>query len=352
MNDRGNGAGNGPRVALITTDRTAGGLRLALTNYLEGLLDLGCRVDLFLCRDSLLDSELRAAYGADRRVTLAGISGREIFLMRRMGFLGRRLAARLRATDLILNNNNFLCRALSKSAVRTLSVCHSDKPNGLAWADGVICLSHRAMEGLARDGIDRNKLIYLPHYFAPKIADNPFEARAGQPPVVVAAGRLVAKKGFEDFIKAAALVRRTLPEVQFRLAGEGEERADLEALNQRLGAPVRLLGWVEIEELADACDLFCLTSRSEPFGYVLCEMMDHGVPCIATLTNGPRDILDQGRAGALYRAGEPAELAERIIELCRSRARRLEQSQLAFERIRQPDFAKSLFTARLEALLG
>jgi len=101
-------------------------------------------------------------------------------------------------------------------------------------------------------------------------------------------GRLTYYKGFETLIRAVS----ELPGVELLIAGNGELREELQALIDRHkpadGPPrVRLLGGVEETEkhaLLEACDLFCLASRerTEAFGIVLLEAMQHARACLVT----------------------------------------------------------------------
>ena len=101
-------------------------------------------------------------------------------------------------------------------------------------------------------------------------------------------GRLTYYKGFETLIDAV----RGLAGVELLIAGEGELRPGLQALIDA-GTPagaqpaVRLLG--EVDEarkhtLLAQCDVFCLASRerTEAFGIVLLEAMQHARPCLVT----------------------------------------------------------------------
>ncbi|EER61952.1 glycosyl transferase group 1 [Acidovorax delafieldii 2AN] len=101
-------------------------------------------------------------------------------------------------------------------------------------------------------------------------------------------GRLTYYKGFETLINAVS----TLPGVELLVAGEGELREELQALIRSTTPPgmpaaVRLVGAVDDAEkhsLLSACDLFCLASRerTEAFGIVLLEAMQHARPCLVT----------------------------------------------------------------------
>ena len=101
-------------------------------------------------------------------------------------------------------------------------------------------------------------------------------------------GRLTYYKGFEILIQAVS----QMPEVELLIVGSGELQEPLEDLIRRTtphGAQpaTRLLGAVNEAEkhaLLAQCDLFCLASRerTEAFGVVLLEAMQHSRPCLVT----------------------------------------------------------------------
>ena len=101
-------------------------------------------------------------------------------------------------------------------------------------------------------------------------------------------GRLTYYKGFETLIEAVS----NMPGVELLIAGEGELTASLQHLIQRHTRPgqhpaARLLGPVSEQQkhaLLARCDLFCLASRerTEAFGIVLLEAMQHARPCLVT----------------------------------------------------------------------
>lgn len=101
-------------------------------------------------------------------------------------------------------------------------------------------------------------------------------------------GRLTYYKGFEILIQAVS----EMPEVELLIVGSGELQEPLEDLIRRTTPPgaqpaTRLLGAVDEDQkhaLLAQCDLFCLASRerTEAFGVVLLEAMQHSRPCLVT----------------------------------------------------------------------
>ncbi len=101
-------------------------------------------------------------------------------------------------------------------------------------------------------------------------------------------GRMTYYKGFDTLVRAVA----PMEGVQLLIAGGGELQADLQELVQSLTPAgrtpaVQLLGEVSEDDkhgLLASCDVFCLASRerTEAFGMVLLEAMQHAKPCLVS----------------------------------------------------------------------
>ena len=104
----------------------------------------------------------------------------------------------------------------------------------------------------------------------------------GTPLRVGGLGRLTRQKGFDLLIEAT---RRLVGEgwaPEVRVAGEGRERAALEAA--AAGLPVRLVGFTDAPAFLAGLDVFCLPSRAEGLPFALLEAMAAGLPCVAAAT--------------------------------------------------------------------
>jgi glycosyltransferase involved in cell wall biosynthesis len=143
-------------------------------------------------------------------------------------------------------------------------------------------------------------------------------------------GHLAPIKGQEDFVRAAAIVAVERTDVDFIIAGEdkarsGEHRAAIESLiaQLKLNKRIQLLGWLDdVRRLLRSLDLFVSPSRSEPFGLVIVEAMASGVPVVATLSEGAREIIENGVTGRLVPLEDPDALAQAIKELLADPAER------------------------------
>ncbi|MGE0041606.1 MAG: glycosyltransferase [Vicinamibacterales bacterium] len=138
---------------------------------------------------------------------------------------------------------------------------------------------------------------------------------------VTTAGRLTAIKQHQLFLQMARLVIARHPNARFLIAGDGEDRAMLEAQVARDGLQghVRFLGWWrDLPELYAATDVFALTSRNEGTPVALIEAMASGVPGVATDVGGVRDVIPDATVGLVVPFGQPEALAAAVAELAAS----------------------------------
>jgi glycosyltransferase involved in cell wall biosynthesis len=138
----------------------------------------------------------------------------------------------------------------------------------------------------------------------------------GQPPVLLAAGRLHPQKDYPTLLRAFASLRKAR-KLRLAILGEGRERPRLEQLigDLGIGEDVRLLGFQQnpFAFMARAA-VFVLSSAWEGLGNVLIEALACGCPVVSTdCPHGPSEILEKGRYGALVPVGDPQELAHAIV---------------------------------------
>ncbi|HVH48072.1 MAG TPA: glycosyltransferase [Labilithrix sp.] len=206
-------------------------------------------------------------------------------------------------------------------------------------ADAVVAVSAGAADDLAASlGTARDRIVSIPNPAVtpgtrqreaepvahPWLAETP-GVRAV--PVVLAAGRLVVKKGFALLLDAFARARRER-ELRLVILGEGPMRRALESriATLGLGGVVALPGFVEnpLAWFARA-DLFVLSSFAAGMPNALLQAMAAGCPVVATdCPSGPREILEDGRWGTLVPPGNAGALADAIVEALGARQLRSE----------------------------
>jgi glycosyltransferase involved in cell wall biosynthesis len=123
-------------------------------------------------------------------------------------------------------------------------------------------------------------------------------------------------RGLEHLVRAVRLVRGKLPEVILVVAGDGELRAQVEALARReLGDAAVFLGRVNAPAtVLTATDVVAHVSFQEGLPLALLEAMACGRPILATAVGGIPEVLADGRNGVLS-TGEVGDVAARLEAL-------------------------------------
>ncbi len=145
-------------------------------------------------------------------------------------------------------------------------------------------------------------------------------------PLILCVARLVPKKGLNDLIAAADLLRRRGRSFKVEIIGNGPLREALENGVTQLGLndQLRLLGALPHESVCDAyqrASMFVLpcvvTADGDRDGIpnVLLEAMASGVPVVSTAVSGIPELIDAEHDGLLVRPNNPAMLADAIDRL-------------------------------------
>ena len=164
------------------------------------------------------------------------------------------------------------------------------------------------------EGWPEERVHYLPNFVAADTAP-PIDRRAlnlqERSRFILALGRLHTNKAFDTLIRALVDV----PETYLVIAGEGPEHEALEALATDLGVRprIRMLGWRDdVPALMAACDVFVCPSRHEPLGNVVIEGWAQERPVVAAASEGPVQLIQDGRDGLLSPIDDPQAMAQAI----------------------------------------
>ncbi len=136
--------------------------------------------------------------------------------------------------------------------------------------------------------------------------------------VVLFIGRLVESlKGLSTLIKACGELEEKGRKISLLVAGEGPEKTVYQELGMSEGLKdIRFLGTLDHETLCRyyaMADVFVLPSRSEPWGFVLNEGMEFGLPLVVSeaVGAGP-DLVRHGENGFVFPVGDVSALAQHL----------------------------------------
>jgi glycosyltransferase involved in cell wall biosynthesis len=315
-----------------------------MLNLSQGFADQGVSVDLVLAQaegpymDQVPESvrlvELNGRRRSSRR-TLASLPGLVRYLRgaRPAGMLSALTRANLAAvwarrlagvpTRVVISEQNTWSPRMQESPGRYTRMLLWMAGRFYPWADQITAVSEGSADDLhhvARIPRERIAVVHNP-VVTPELRlkaraslDHPWFEQ-GQPPALLAVGRLTTQKDYPTLVRAFAKVRANRP-ARLVILGEGRERPALETMVEQFGLvrDVSLPGFVDnpYAYMARAA-VFVLSSKWEGLPTVLIEAMHCGAPVVSMdCPSGPREILQHGRYGRLVPVGDVAALADAI----------------------------------------
>jgi PEP-CTERM/exosortase A-associated glycosyltransferase len=191
-------------------------------------------------------------------------------------------------------------------------------------------------DGIRRDlvsrGVAERKITVIPNgvdidVFRPATFDPRLAASLGLEgkKVVGFVGSFFRWEGLDLLVEAIAALARTRDDVALLLVGGGEVAADLKRQVESLGiaARVRLPGSVpqsEVGRYYGIADVLVYPRHSSRLTELVTplkplEAMAMGRAVVASDVGGHRELIDHGRTGLLFRAGDTADLARALVEV-------------------------------------
>ena len=155
-------------------------------------------------------------------------------------------------------------------------------------------------------------------------------------PLILAVGRLIAKKGFADLIYACGLIAERGKPFRCQIIGEGPLENELRGQIERLNLQNRVALSAaepqgEVRQRLAAANVFVLPSVIDPEGgmdnlpTVIMEAMAAGLPVVSTNIGGIPEMVIENETGFLVQPGDAVALANAIEKVIddRSLAQRL-----------------------------
>ena len=328
------------RIALLVPTLEIGGVERVFANLAAGLHEQGVDVDLVV---GSAGGEMAA--GLDTGIRLFDLRSKHMLMS------VPRLARYLRARnpDVVIaamthsSAASVLARALARDDVKIIATEHNTMSKVMAntrglkyrlmplwsrWAlrsvDHIVAVSSGVADDLSRStGIPRSRFHVI---YNPVISDSMYCAarepvehpwfQPGEPPVVLAVGRLDKQKDFPMLLRAFRLVRDAVA-ARLMILGEGPDRSRIESTVRelRLSEDVALPGFESNPyRFMRRAAVFALSSAWEGFGVVLVEALAMGVPVVSTdCTYGPSEILENGKYGTLVPVGDHEAMARGLL---------------------------------------
>lgn len=133
--------------------------------------------------------------------------------------------------------------------------------------------------------------------------------------VIGSVGRLDQVKGYDLLIQAFALIKNK--RIRLKIAGEGDELANLKQLAVELGVSgrVELTGYkTDVFEFLNTIDVYVQPSRCEGFGVALVQAMSQNLPVVVTPAGSLPEIVKKGETGYISYDMTPQAIAKAISQ--------------------------------------
>lgn len=207
--------------------------------------------------------------------------------------------------------------------------------------------------------VDPNR-IHLAHHGIDAIAVSARDAGPAAIPTILAAGRLVEKKGFDTLIDACANLKRRGVSFRCRIRGEGPELARLRRQigQEQLDDAVTIAGWATSSDLHDEmmrATVFAMPCRLTADGdrdglpNVVLEAMACGLPVVATSVSGIPEAIADRETGLLVEPNDSKTLADALQLVLETPELRADLGRAAAEKVRC-EFTLDIACERLAAL--
>jgi glycosyltransferase involved in cell wall biosynthesis len=162
------------------------------------------------------------------------------------------------------------------------------------------------------------------------------------PRTILYLGRLSPEKGAGTLLEAFERVLEKMPDARLVFAGEGPQRAELEARSRALPEAVEFTGWVahgpELKSVMARADVACLPSYSEGMPAALLEAMSAGLPVVGSAVGDIPAVVSARGAGRIVTPRDVDELARALVDVMSDGAAYREMSRAAVVTARERSF--------------
>lgn len=223
----------------------------------------------------------------------------------------------------------------------------------LRHADRVIANSEHTRATLLQMGIEAGRIAVVSPgvdvaVFRPGLDGAALRARAGigaDEVLVFSVGRLSRRKGFDQVVRALALLRDDGVATRYVIGGIGEDAGYLDELVAAHGLTDRVhrIGEVSDADLPrwmNTCDVFAMPNReingdNEGFGMVFIEAAACGTPSLAGQAGGTAAAVLDGETGLRVDGASVDAVADGLRALLTQRERRLALGRAALQRVQR-----------------
>ena len=313
-------------IISITLDQQVGGIAQSLINYSKALKKINKTHLVILPDKAVIIKDLEDISNV-KLVKIPKIL-LKFHLITKFVF-DKNLENLLISSKFIFIHNYKLVKYLSNFRNKIGLINHSGKARKPHNNIYNIFLTSAAKERfLTKYPLSRTKNIIIPHGFSNIRQRKKIIDRNDNFLNVVAAGRFVEKKGFEDLIEVANILKKENINIKIKLYGEGPlDKVFKKKLKELKLTNLSICKWASSSaEIFNGSNVFCIPSIKEPFGLIMGEAMMFGLPVISTKTDGACELFGdhpEKRGGIIVNVSSPDELMKAMIKMQNKKFRKM-----------------------------
>jgi phosphatidylinositol alpha-1,6-mannosyltransferase len=158
-----------------------------------------------------------------------------------------------------------------------------------------------------------------------------------QTPLILAVGRLVARKGFLTLLRAMPEILAKNPAAKLVIVGRGHMKSKLMKQAKSFGVADALsiesgMPFDDLAQLFRSADVVAYPSYYEGQGLIPLEAMSSGTP-VVTVDHGPLPEMVDESVGGLFQLGDATDLAKQVNDLLANPDKVKQMAELGRQRV-------------------
>jgi glycosyltransferase involved in cell wall biosynthesis len=192
-------------------------------------------------------------------------------------------------------------------------------------ADGILVHGIKHYLYFLKLGVDKRKIFFIGNAstilreFSSKEEIEKIRRILNTKHIILYVGGLIKRKNVDKIIKALYYLRQKNFDVGLLIAGQGPEFKNLYKLvwKMKLTEHVKFLDWIPFHRLASyylAADVFVFPAENEPWGLVINEALEAGIPIVTTKSVGAEELIVNNINGVLINKIDGKNIADGITK--------------------------------------
>lgn len=187
------------------------------------------------------------------------------------------------------------------------------------YVDVTLTNTDAGRDALVKEGTDPARVVVIPNGVdCGRFDDCPPPFPNPQRVTVGCVANLRPVKNVDGLVRAARWARLRAPNLRFEVAGDGEQRADLERLRDDLNLGDRFVfrgSVADVPAFLKSVDIVVLPSHSEGMSNAVLEAMAAGRPLVVTDVGANASLVRDGVDGMVVPPGEERPLVDALVRL-------------------------------------